>query len=71
MVVGVVISIYYYFGWIREICFQSRPVFEDDEPRNDPWVKEGNVGLLKPVLLSLVIASIFFGIWQGPIGDAF
>lgn len=71
MVVGVVISIYYYFGWIREICFQSRPIFEDDEPRNDPWVKEGNVGLLKPVLLSLVIASIFFGIWQGPIGDAF
>ena len=37
MVIGVVISIYYYFGWIREICFHPRPVFEDDEPRQDPW----------------------------------
>ena len=25
MVIGVVVSIYYYFGWIREICFESKP----------------------------------------------
>jgi NADH-quinone oxidoreductase subunit N len=71
MVIGVVISIYYYFGWIREICFHPRPVFEDDEPRQDPWELFDNSGLLKITLLSLVLASIIFGVWQGPLGDAF
>ena len=71
MVIGVVISIYYYFGWIREICFQPRPVFEDDEPRHDPWAGREGFALLKAVMLSLVFASIFLGLWQGPLGDAF
>ena len=71
MVIGVVISIYYYFGWIREICFQPRPVFEDDEPGHDPWAGGEGFGLLKAVMLSLVFASIFLGLWQGPLGDAF
>ena len=71
MVIGVVISIYYYFGWIREICFHPRPVFEDDETKHDPWKDIGSVGMLKPALFSLVLASIVLGLWQGPIGDAF
>ena len=71
MVIGVVVSIYYYFGWIREICFQPRPVFEDDEPKHDAWENAGRVGYIKPLLLSLLFASIVLGIWQGPLGDAF
>lgn len=71
MVVGVVISIYYYFGWIREICFQPRPVFEDDEPKHNSWVESDRVGVLKPVLFALLFASLLLGIWQGPLGDAF
>ena len=71
MVIGVVISIYYYFGWIREICFQPRPVFEDDETKHDAWEDAGRVGYIKPLLLSLLFASIILGIWQGPLGDAF
>ncbi len=71
MVVGVVISIYYYFGWIREICFHPRPVFEDDEPKHDPWADSEKLGLLKAALLSLVLASVVLGLWQGPLGDAF
>jgi len=71
MVIGVVISIYYYFGWIREICFHPRPAFEDEEPKQDPWINIDNLGILKPALYSLVLASIILGIWQGPIGDAF
>ena len=71
MVIGVVISIYYYFGWIREICFHPRPVFEDDEPRHDPWGGPEKIGFLKITLLSLALASIIFGVWQGPLGDAF
>jgi hypothetical protein len=66
-----VISIYYYFGWIREICFQPRPVFEDDEPKHDAWEDADRVGYIKPLLLSLLFASIILGIWQGPLGDAF
>jgi NADH-quinone oxidoreductase subunit N len=71
MVVGVVISIYYYFGWIREICFHPRPVFEDDEPKHDPWADSEKLGLLKAALLSLVLASVVLGLWQGSLGDAF
>ncbi len=71
MVIGVVISIYYYFGWIREICFHPRPVFEDDDPKPDPWIGSEAFGLHKAVMLSLVFASIFLGLWQGPLGDAF
>lgn len=71
MVIGVVISIYYYFGWLREICFHPRPVFEDDEPSHDSWLGSENSGLIKTVILSLVVASIVLGIWQGSIGDAF
>ena len=71
MVIGVVISIYYYFGWLREVCFHPRPIFEDDEPRYDSWLGSENNGLIKTVILSLVFASIVLGIWQGSIGDAF
>ena len=71
MVVGVVISIYYYFGWIREICFHPRPVFEDEDPKQDAWKDADRVGFIKPLLLSLLFASILLGIWQGPLGDAF
>ncbi|MDA7822813.1 proton-conducting transporter membrane subunit [Opitutales bacterium] len=71
MVIGVVISIYYYFAWIREICFHPRPVFEDDDPKIDAWGKNEAVGMLKPALFALALASIILGIWQGPLGDAF
>jgi NADH-quinone oxidoreductase subunit N len=71
MIIGVVISIYYYFGWIREICFHPRPVFEDDEPRKNAWDKIDDLGLLKPALIALVVSSLVLGIWQGPFGDAF
>ena len=71
MVVGVVISIYYYFGWIREITFHPRPVFDDDEPRKDPWSKLSETGLIKVVLVTLTVFSLILGIWQGPFGDTF
>jgi NADH-quinone oxidoreductase subunit N len=71
MIIGVVISIYYYFGWIREITFHPRPSFEDDEPVHDPWTKLSNIGFLKLILIALTVASIVLGFWQGPFGDAF
>ena len=41
MVIGVVVSIYYYFGWIREICFEPKPHFDDDEKTGRPMDKDG------------------------------
>ena len=71
MVIGVVISIFYYFGWLRSVTFHPRPAFSDDEPVHNPWSKLSNIGLLKWVLIILTVFSIVFGIWQGPFGDAF
>ena len=66
MVIGVVISIYYYFGWIRAICFEPRPRFDDEDVPQDPWIKLDQPGLLKLALLLLAFTSLVFGIWQGP-----
>ena len=71
MVIGVVISIYYYFGWIRAICFEPRSRFDDEEVPQDPWIKLDQLGLLKLAILLLAFTSLVFGIWQGPFGDAF
>lgn len=74
MVIGVVISIFYYFGWIREITFLPKPSFSDgdnDDEIQDPWVAVPQMGLFKFCMITLAITSIVFGIWQGPFGDAF
>jgi len=72
MVVGVAISIYYYFGWLREVLFHPRPKFSDEE-ENVPDVWQGlRLGaLLKFTFLLLTLATIALGLWQGPFGDAF
>ena len=71
LVIGVVISIYYYFGWIREICSEPRRAFKEERDEEDPWSDLKDLGILKVVLLSLTLASIAFGLWQGPFGDVF
>ena len=71
MVIGVVVSIYYYFGWIREICLEPKLRFDDVEKSEDPWTKLHNIGLLKWTILLFAIISFVSGLWQGPFGDAF
>jgi NADH-quinone oxidoreductase subunit N len=71
MVIGVVVSIYYYFGWIREICFEPKSRFDDNEKPEDPWTKMQDIGLLKWTVLLFAFISFVFGLWQGPFGDAF
>jgi NADH-quinone oxidoreductase subunit N len=72
MVVGVVISIYYYFGWLREALFIPRPKFSDEEDNGpDPWDGLKLGGILKLSLVILTAATLVFGIWQGALGDAF
>lgn len=67
-IVGVVISIYYYFGWIKAAFFESwrAPLLEGetlDRPARTP------VGLAAGITLgTLALASIVFGFYQGPLG---
>jgi NADH-quinone oxidoreductase subunit N len=68
-IVGVVISIYYYFGWIKAAWFESwqPPVAEGAPPpalpRTTP-TRTANV-----VLLVLALATVLLGFCQGPLGE--
>ncbi len=68
-VVGVVVSIYYYFGWIKAAYFETwtAPVLEgetDTRPARTP------VGLAAGVTLaSLAAATIVLGFYQGALGE--
>ncbi len=68
-IVGVVVSIYYYFGWIKAAFFETwtAPVLEgetDTRPARTP------VGLMAGVTLAtLAVASIVLGFYQGSLGE--
>ncbi len=62
---GVVVSIYYYFGWIRAAFFDAaRPAGEGaNRPERTP------VGAAAGIALgALALASIVLGFYQGPLG---
>jgi NADH-quinone oxidoreductase subunit N len=68
-IVGVVISIYYYFGWIKAAFFDTwhAPVTEgeaDSRPARTPvaWPAGVMLGLL-------ALASVFLGFYQGCFGE--
>jgi len=67
-VVGVVISIYYYFGWIQAAFFKD-PLPPAADGSEDPPVRTP-VGLVAGVALTLLaIASLFLGFYQGALGE--
>lgn len=63
-IVGVVISIYYYFGWIREAVFRT---LKSSGELSD--VKIEPTGLQKATLVGLLLATIILGFYQGGIVD--
>ena len=65
-VVGVVVSIYYYFGWIKAAFFETwTPA---GGPVNPAPVRTA-VGIgAKVALGGLALGSILFGFYQGPLG---
>ncbi|MCF7687048.1 MAG: NADH-quinone oxidoreductase subunit N [Cephaloticoccus sp.] len=70
-IAGVVISIYYYFGWIKAAYFETwrAPLLEgetDDRPARTPvqWSLGITMGLL-------ATATVVLGIYQGCLGDWF
>jgi NADH-quinone oxidoreductase subunit N len=63
-VLGVVISIYYYFGWIREATFRIFRI-EDDENKYKAKDYESGLSIYHKLIFSLVaVLSIVFGIFQ-------
>ncbi len=68
-IIGVVLSIYYYFGWIKAAFFPQwrPPVFEGDDPIPDP--PRQPVGMAAGIVLATcALASVFLGFYQGPLG---
>jgi len=67
-IIGVVISIYYYFGWIKAAFFEtwSAPLLEDE---TTPRPGRTAVGIAAGVMLaSLALATVFLGFYQGSFG---
>lgn len=66
-VLGVVISIYYYFGWVKAAYFETwrAPLLEGE---TDPTPARTPVGgWMRATLGLLALGSIVFGVYQGPI----
>jgi len=64
-IVGVVISIYYYFGWIKAAFFQPWTPSDAVNPRPARTPVGPAAGI---ALAALALCSIFFGFYQGPLG---
>ena len=66
-IVGVVLSIYYYFGWIKAAFFETWTPPVDASPVRPPRTP---VGILAGVTLgALALGSVALGFYQGPLGD--
>lgn len=70
-IIGVVVSIYYYFGWIKAAFFETwrAPLLEgetDDRPKPSAvqWPLGFSLGLL-------AVLTVVLGFYQGPLGDWF
>jgi len=65
-IAGVVVSIYYYFGWIRAAFFSDASTDNNPEPAD---ATTANTSLtLRVALAALAAASIILGFYQGPLG---
>ena len=70
-VIGVVISIYYYFGWIRAAFFPSRPATDSADPESPrPVITPAGLPLAVAMVL-LAAGSVVLGFYQGPFGAWF
>lgn len=64
VLLGVVISIYYYFAWVRSAVFHVQTGVQEPEVLGLDVVHKLTLGLL-------VLAMLFFGFYQGPLGQWF
>lgn len=69
-VVGVVISIYYYFGVIKAAFFDVWRFNDEDEEATKPTMQPGDLltGLGKLTIVIALVGSVALGFFQGPLG---
>ncbi len=66
-VFGVVLSIYYYFGWIKAAVFQYWQVSPEEAARSREWPEISSISRL--ILGTLAAATVVLGFFQGPLSD--
>jgi NADH-quinone oxidoreductase subunit N len=66
-VVGVVISIYYYFGWIKAALFESWTPPSDAAPLRPARTPVN--GLTAVTIGALALGAVVLGFYQGPLGQ--
>jgi NADH-quinone oxidoreductase subunit N len=64
-ITGVVLSIYYYFGWVRAAYFGDEPAMSQEMSVR---IRAGGGKTLGIALALLAVASIVLGFYQGPLG---
>ncbi len=72
-IIGVVISIYYYFGWIREAYFKTLEVPPDEASGETarPYPHPRSLSLAHRLLLGALAAfTVLLGIYQGAFGSS-
>jgi NADH-quinone oxidoreductase subunit N len=65
-VAGVVVSVYYYFGWIRTAYFSDEAAIS---PKTAERARAGAGLTLGIALAALTLGSIVLGFYQGPLGN--
>jgi len=66
-IIGVVISIYYYFGWIKAAFFATWPVGHVEGETNTTPPRTAVSSGIATVLVVLALASVLFGFYQKPV----
>lgn len=63
-IVAVIVSIYYYFGWMRAAFYEEAP------PGERPYVAKLHLGVAASLtLIALALATVLLGVYQGPFGQ--
>ena len=68
-ILGVVVSIYYYFGVIKSACFEMWRFQEDEAEEKEPEPGEGLTGFGKLAIFLAVAGTIVLGFFQSPLGQ--
>ena len=69
-IIGVVVSIYYYFGWLKYAFFEIWKFQDEEEEAKDEPLPGSTLGILgKFTLLIAIIGTALLGFYQSPIGS--
>ncbi len=69
-IIGVVVSIYYYFGWLKYAFFEIWKFLDEEEEAKDEPIPGSTLGFFgKLTLLVAIIGTALLGFYQSPLGS--